>query len=221
MKRGGTSVRWQVALCKEVVVTGTVKIYKGKPEIVLKSRNICVRYREMLRDFNMPKSGMVEPPNPAYERTLQAAQGYFQLEMWDEAWDELENLAPEFQHYPQVIFLRLLIFNNMERWEYTVLVGTGALKQYPQFGPLYLATAEALRNFEGAAAAKALLVAGQSVLKGEAVFHFMLGSCECQLGNLEAAKAEVERAFELDGSLRRPALNEPDLQPLWDSLGEC
>jgi tetratricopeptide (TPR) repeat protein len=174
----------------------------------------------MLRDFKMPEGGMVDPPDLAYEKTLQAAQGYFQLEMWEDAWNELENLAPELRHYPQVILMRLLIFNNMERWEYAVLLGKGAVQQYPQFGPLYLATAHALSRFEGAAAARTMLLSGEDALKDEPAFHFMLACYDSQLGNLDLAKTALARAFEIDEKLRLRALQDSDLKPLWESLGE-
>ena len=55
----------------------------------------------------------MNPPDPDFERTLAAAQGFFQLEMWNDAWAELEELAPEFRHLSQVIILRVLILNNL------------------------------------------------------------------------------------------------------------
>jgi tetratricopeptide (TPR) repeat protein len=123
-------------------------------------------------------------------------------------------------HYPQEILLRLLIFNNMERWEYAVLLGKGAVRQYPQFGPLYLATAHAISRFEGAVAARTMLLAGEDALKDETAFHFMLACYDSQLGNLDLAKTELARAFEIDEELRLQALQDSDLKPLWESLGE-
>ena len=55
----------------------------------------------------------VDTPDPTFERTLAAAQGLFQLEMWNDAWAELEELQPEFRHLSEVIFLRVLILNNL------------------------------------------------------------------------------------------------------------
>jgi len=102
-------------------------------------------------------------PGPEFERTLAAAEGYFLLEMWEDAWAELEELAPEFRHLSEVIILRVMIYNNLERWEEAAIVGKGALRHYPDFGALYMATALALRHHSGPAKAKEVLVAGGAV----------------------------------------------------------
>ena len=157
-------------------------------------------------------------PGPEFERTLAAAQGYFQLEMWNDAWNELEELPPETRHFSQVIILRVLILNNLGKWEDAAIIGKGALRHYPDFGALYLATAHALRNSKGAAEARSVIVAGETFLGNEAVFHYMLACYDSALGNLEDAKEGLARAFELNKGLRSKALDEPDLAPLWESL---
>ena len=159
-------------------------------------------------------------PGPEFERTLAAAQGFFQLEMWHDAWAELEELQPKFRHDSQVIILRVLILNNLGRWEGAATIGKGALRQYPEFGALYLATAQALRNCRGVAEARAMVVAGEPYLENEAAFHYMLACYDAALGNLDDVKEGLSRAFELKKSLRQKALDEPDLAPVWESLGE-
>ena len=92
----------------------------------------------------------VNPPDPVFDRLLKAAEGYFQLYMWQDAWDELEELDPKYRHLQPVITLRVLILNNLEKWEAAAIVGKGALRHYREFGPLYLATTDALRKSAGA-----------------------------------------------------------------------
>jgi hypothetical protein len=93
-----------------------------------------------------------------------------------------------------------------------------ALRYYPDFGALYLATAHALRNCRGAVEAKAMVAAGEPFLENEAVFHYMLACYDSALGNLDDAKEGLTRAFELEKGFRMKALDEPDLAPLWESL---
>lgn len=153
-------------------------------------------------------------PGPDFERTLAAAEGFFLLEMWN----ELEDLPPETRHLSQVIILRVLILNNLGKWEDAAIIGQGALRYYPDFGALYLATAHALRNCKGAGEARAVVVAGEPFLENEAAFHYMLACFDCALGNLDDAKEGLARAFELEKGLRLKALDEPDLAPLRESL---
>jgi hypothetical protein len=51
-----------------------------------------------------------------------------------------------------------------------------------------------------------------------ALIHYNLACYECQLGNLGDAKALLQRAFALDDSLSRNAIDDEDLKPLWDSM---
>jgi tetratricopeptide (TPR) repeat protein len=162
----------------------------------------------------------VNPPDPAFERTMQAAEGFFQLGMLQDAWNELEELQPTWRHFSQVALLRVHVLNNLERWEEAATIGRGALRDYPQFGPLYLATAHALRHCQDAAAAKAVIMEGESVLKDEAIFYWMLACYDCQMGNLGDARAELRIALELDNSMPLGALENADLVPLWESFGE-
>lgn len=53
---------------------------------------------------------------------------------------------------------------------------------------------------------------------GEPILHFNLACYECQLGELEVAKARLAHAFKLEPKCRLMALDDDDLAPLWDSL---
>jgi hypothetical protein len=64
--------------------------------------------------------------------------------------------------------------------------------------------------------AKALLLKGEPFLKETALWHFNLACYECQLGDVEAAKARLARAFKIDRSYRRKAAEDEDLRSLRD-----
>jgi hypothetical protein len=49
-------------------------------------------------------------------------------------------------------------------------------------------------------------------------FHYNLACYECWLGNLGEAKTRLKRGFELEARFRLKALEDEDLEPLWDSL---
>ena len=68
------------------------------------------------------------------------------MEMWEDAWAALAEIQPEFRLAPQVIMLRVLILNNLQRWEEASIIGRGALRHYPDFGALSLPEAQAVRN---------------------------------------------------------------------------
>jgi len=51
-----------------------------------------------------------------------------------------------------------------------------------------------------------------------AIFHFNLACYECQLGNLEKSKESLHRTFKLEPRYRVSALEDEDLEPVWDSV---
>lgn len=60
--------------------------------------------------------------------TLDEAQGLAELELWDDAWQALDELPPEDQLDPRVIRLRLECAIGMERWN-TVMELAGHLSR--------------------------------------------------------------------------------------------
>ena len=50
------------------------------------------------------------------------------------------------------------------------------------------------------------------------IFLFNLACYESQLGDIERAKKHLGHAIELRGELRRAALEDEDLRPLWDAV---
>ena len=59
---------------------------------------------------------------------------------------------------------------------------------------------------------------GNAKFPKEAVIYFNLACYDCQLGRLDSAKDYLKRAFEIEPNRRLQALEEMDLEPLWQSL---
>ncbi len=138
--------------------------------------------------------------------------------MPEDATAELDALSPEHQDMIEVVILRMEILRVTKKWDEGTLLGQRALAKHADCGALYLITAYAMRRHAGLAPAKELLLSGEAVLAEDAMFHFNIACYECQLGNLEAAKSRLERAFTLDAKYRRIAREDPDLESLRDWL---
>lgn len=50
------------------------------------------------------------------------------------------------------------------------------------------------------------------------LIHYNLACYECRLGELSSAKEHLNKAFELQPKYRAMALDDADLEPLWQSL---
>jgi Tfp pilus assembly protein PilF len=48
--------------------------------------------------------------------------------------------------------------------------------------------------------------------------HYNFGCYACQLGDIEQAKERVRNAVELDAKFKLLALDDADLEPMWESF---
>jgi predicted Zn-dependent protease len=78
--------------------------------------------------------------------------------------------------------------------------------------------AYATRRAESVETAKEILLNAEPKFPKEAVIPYNLACYECQLGNVESAKNYLKKAFQIDSNWRLTALDDSDLQPLWDDL---
>ncbi len=149
-----------------------------------------------------------------YKRTLDAAQGYCELGMSEEALAELESLPADLHSHPAVVELRLIILIQARRWKAALSVGRELTKIAPQKNIGYIHSAFCLHELGQTEAARKLLLEGPETLQAEPVFHYNLACYECMLGRLDAARQHLDKSFELDKKFREYAKNDPDLEPL-------
>ena len=83
---------------------------------------------------------------------------------------------------------------------------------------LGVAWAYATRRADCIDAARLILLEAVERIPNAAILHYNLSCYECLLGDLEVAKARLQHAFTLEPRYRLKALEDEDLQPVWDSL---
>lgn len=155
-----------------------------------------------------------------WQRHLIAASGYLDLGMGQEAWDELDAMPPGDRARSEIVVMRLVILQSMALWDKAAEIAIGAVRHYPDCADLYLMGAYAIRRHLDVSAALEFLQGGQPCLIENAAYWFNRGCYHCQLGELEDAKACVQRAVDLDRSFQQMALDDDDLEPLWEELGK-
>ena len=157
-----------------------------------------------------------------WTKHLTASQGYLDLGMGQEAWDELDSMPLRDRARPEVVVMRLVILQSMAQWDKAAEIARGAIRAYPERPELYLLYlfgAYAIRRAEDVRAAFLFLQEGCTYLVDDATYWFNRGCYHCQAGELEDAKRCVQRAAELDRRFQQMALDDEDLEPLWDELG--
>lgn len=148
-------------------------------------------------------------------RALTAATGFCELGMWQEAWHELETLAPEDCAHLCVDLLRLQILVGLQKWYAAAILAESLVEMGSTAPEPFLLGAYAIRRCRSMAEGEAFLLRGAPHLQGKATWHYNLACYACQRGDLEGAMAKLAEAFRLNSNLRNVALEDEDLQPLW------
>jgi tetratricopeptide (TPR) repeat protein len=152
------------------------------------------------------------------KRVITAAEGFFALGMFQDAWDELALLAPEQVSGLLVLRLKLAILNGMKRHQEAAEIGASLIANGQADGDVYLATAWAIRRAHGLEKAEELLLSAESLLSDQAIFHYNLACYAAVLGRLAEARERLARAFAIDPAYRRLAPEDPDLESLRPSM---
>jgi Tfp pilus assembly protein PilF len=100
-------------------------------------------------------------------------------------------------------------------------IARGAVRGWPECPDLYILGAYMVRRAEDVRAALEFLRSGEPCMADVANYWFNVGCYHCQLGDLDEAKACVKKAVGLDRRFRKMALEDADLEPLWDELGSA
>jgi predicted Zn-dependent protease len=144
-----------------------------------------------------------------------AAIGFCELGMWQAGWDELETLPPENRAQPDVLRIRLGIFIALERWESAALLAEGMIARGEDSPITWLHGALAIRRHRSIEEARTFLLRAEPRLQENAAFYYMLATFECQFGNILGAKVRLSRALQLNPDLRKVAVEDDDLWPIW------
>jgi tetratricopeptide (TPR) repeat protein len=165
----------------------------------------------MLVSINVP----LEPPDQQY---WQAAVGYVELGMFQDANDQLEKIDPFNRAAPEVLEVRLAIYRGLKKWELMQQIAK-RLKQFePDNVQWTILLAYATRRADSIQAAKEVLLNAEPKFPKEPAIKYNLACYFSQTGDIQAAKNYLKTAFEIDSNWRMTALEDEDLKPLWESL---
>ena len=155
------------------------------------------------------------------KRCLDAVHGFITLGMYQDAWDELENLPPEFRADDVVLALRIEIFHGLQKWESSRVLAESLAKRSPENPGWWLSWSFAVRREESVEAARAVLKKAAEIHPNVALIAYNLTCYTCLMGELAEARELLKRAVGIDGQFRKLALDDPDLEPLWAELGKA
>jgi len=152
-------------------------------------------------------------------KPLEPFYGYLHLKMFHEANDELEKLPTEIKTHPMVLEARLVLLMEMDKWEEGVLLGESLIQLWPSEHEFHFKTAYCLHELNRTTEAKVTLESAPKSIRDTALYCYNLACYETQLGNLDEAKCLLKDCFARDPQYREESLDDPDLEPLWSSIG--
>jgi tetratricopeptide (TPR) repeat protein len=152
------------------------------------------------------------------QRHCQAAAGYVELGMLLEANAELDEIDPFNRAAPEVLAVRITIYRKLEKWELMQELAKRLTDFQPHDVQWSISLAYASRRADSIEAAKEVLLDAETKFPKEPAIKYNLACYFCQTGDIEMAKNYLKEAFEIDLNLRIAALEDEDLEPLWNSL---
>jgi tetratricopeptide (TPR) repeat protein len=153
---------------------------------------------------------------------MNAAEGWLMLNSPEEANAELDHVSPEGQYHANVLTLRWQIYTALRFWEAAWLMAQALCEMAPDCAEAWICQANSMRYHKGVQEARDLLAAVADRFPDDAIIPYNIGCYAAQLGGYDEACGWLLRAFRTDNSLqlKRAALNDADLKPLWDHIGE-
>jgi predicted Zn-dependent protease len=151
---------------------------------------------------------------------LQAAQGWLELGDISSANEELGRISGEAQQNPVVLMVRWHVHEKAKDWPSCVEVGQVLVGITPQVPVAWVNFCNALFFAGRTQEAYDTLLPVMPRFPDNAVMPYNLACYACQLGRLDEARELLVKAFDMEGGkrLKARALEDPDLQPLWDEL---
>jgi tetratricopeptide (TPR) repeat protein len=147
-----------------------------------------------------------------------AACGYVQLGMYQDANEQLEKIDPFLRAAPEVLALRIEIYRGLEKWELMQQISKRLKEFQPDNVQWTISLAYATRRTYSIDVAMEILLNAEAKFPNEGAIPYNLACYYCQLKELEKAKRYLKKAFEIDLNWRKIALDDIDLMPLWEAL---
>ncbi|HEU5122581.1 MAG TPA: tetratricopeptide repeat protein [Verrucomicrobiae bacterium] len=161
-------------------------------------------------------------PNPADNFRLKAAEGWLELGDWNEANNELDTITPKLRANPEVLRVRLKIYEAAGKWDLAVEVARAICVSNPGTASNWTSWAAALHQLKRTEDALNVLLSIIDRFPDDYLIPFHLARYTCRLGRHKEAFNWLEKAIDLDSStkVRLLALEDQEFEPLWAAISE-
>lgn len=156
----------------------------------------------------------LSPPDTHY---VNAAWGWLELDNIAEAFAELDRLAKAAQNHPDVLTLRWELMARQKRFADALEIARAMVQLAPDRADSWVKQSYALHELKRTQEAWDALHSIAEHFLDVSTIPYNLACYACQLDQLQAAMVWLKQAMKVGGrdSVRRMALDDPDLKPLW------
>jgi tetratricopeptide (TPR) repeat protein len=151
---------------------------------------------------------------------LERIRGYIDLEMLEDAWREIGNLAPSISGTPEAQELRIIVMLDRGELEDALSLSLNLCDLFPDHPAGFVQGAYCLHAQGNTQAAIDHLQSGPDILREEPVYFYNLACYEVALGRPQAAQTWLSESISMDNVNYIKALEDPDLIDLRDWLIE-
>lgn len=159
-------------------------------------------------------------PSPDRHHRL-AAQGWLELGNIREAETELVKIASNLQNHPDVLEIRWQIQAHRKQWEACCDLARAIIQADPDDPIGWIHRSYALHELQRTTEARDNSLAVVDRFPKDVILRYNLACYECQLNQPAAAMTWLRQALALAEdaeNVKRMALGDPDLQPLWGEI---
>jgi tetratricopeptide (TPR) repeat protein len=172
-------------------------------------------------EVGLVKSGQgMDSLEPHDRMHLNAAEGWLGLGNHVEANEDLEKITPAMRSHPDVLEVRYEIYASAKRWDACLDIAEAIVKLAPESSFGWIRRSFALHELKKTKEAleKLLPVADRFPKLWLVPYNL---ACYCaQLGRLDECQEWFKKAMVIDEqTVKRAAIDDPDLEPLWGSMG--
>jgi tetratricopeptide (TPR) repeat protein len=151
-------------------------------------------------------------------KRLEAALGYLDLDLPEEAWRELDQIEQPHHELPEIMFGRVDVRMRQKRWAEAIKLADRLCAEHPEHHAAYISRSFCLHSMGRTLDARQKLKEAPRSIAHVPIYHYNLACYECQLGNLPEARRVLQHAFELHSNFLEIAAADKDLEPLWPEL---
>jgi Flp pilus assembly protein TadD len=147
-------------------------------------------------------------------QVMRSALGWLELGLPEEALSELSSLSARDRMRRHALELRLIAEMESHRWNAAADTGRLLCLKEPKEARFFIHAAYCLHETGDTLAARDWLLRGPATLIEDPLFHYNIACYLAVLGDRKRAESHLERAFEMDASLRVSAQEDTDLAEL-------